>query len=135
MPRRYQSSSSNKAATFFFATLLLWLVSVLFEIVFNKRRELLFIVVGGCFYQIANWVIRLCVSPDPLFVNTSVSLLHSAITSTSGFHHSLSFSSSLTFALLFLTRINYGVSSFLISKQEEKRDLFFWIRLYIVKST
>ncbi|XWS21627.1 hypothetical protein CRYUN_Cryun30bG0071000 [Craigia yunnanensis] len=83
MPRRYQSSSSNKAATFFSATLLLWLVSVLFEIVFNKRRELLFIVAGVCFYQIANWVIRLCVSRDPLFVNTSVSLLHSAITSAS----------------------------------------------------
>ncbi|XP_022768180.1 TLC domain-containing protein 2-like [Durio zibethinus] len=78
MPR-----SSDKAATFFSATLLLWLVSVSFEIVFNKRRELLFIVAGACFYQIANWVIRVCVSRDPLFVNTSVSLLHSSITSTS----------------------------------------------------
>ncbi|XWS23737.1 hypothetical protein CRYUN_Cryun28dG0041000 [Craigia yunnanensis] len=83
MPRTYQSSSSNKSATFFSATLLLWVVSVLFEIVFNKRRELLYIVAGGCFYQIANWVIRVCVSRDHLFVNTSVSLLHSAITSTS----------------------------------------------------
>ncbi|XVE55337.1 hypothetical protein DITRI_Ditri03aG0150600 [Diplodiscus trichospermus] len=83
MPRTYQSSSSNKVATFFSATLLLWLVSVLFEIVFNKRRELLYIVAGGCFYQIANWVFRVRVSRDPLFVNTSVSLLHSAITSSS----------------------------------------------------
>ncbi|XWS15133.1 hypothetical protein CRYUN_Cryun35bG0068000 [Craigia yunnanensis] len=83
MPRTYQSSSSNKATPFFSATLLLWVVSVLFEIVFNKRRELIYIVAGGCFYQIANWVIRVCVSLDPLFVNTSVSLLHSAITSTS----------------------------------------------------
>ncbi|EOY16301.1 TRAM, LAG1 and CLN8 (TLC) lipid-sensing domain containing protein [Theobroma cacao] len=83
MPRTYQSSSSDKAGTFFFATLVLWFVSVLFEIVFNKRRELLYVVAGGCFYQIANWVIRVRVSRDPLFVNTSVSLLHSTITSTS----------------------------------------------------
>ena len=102
MPRTYQSSNSNKAAPFFSATLLLWVVSILFEILFNKRRELLSIVAGGCFYQIANWVITGCVSRDRLFVNTSVSLLHSAITSTSGFLHSFSFSF-LAFALLFLT--------------------------------
>lgn len=85
MPRTYQSSNSScsKAATFFSATLLLWGVSILFEIVFNKRRELLYIVAGGFFYQIANWVVRVCVSREPLFVNTFVSLLHSAITSTS----------------------------------------------------
>ncbi|KAL4334725.1 hypothetical protein GQ457_07G020500 [Hibiscus cannabinus] len=83
MARTHQSLGSTKAAAFFSATLLLWVVSVLFEIVFNKRTELLSIVAGGCFYQLANWVIRFCVSRDPLFVNTSVSLLHSAITSTS----------------------------------------------------
>ncbi|XVF39327.1 hypothetical protein PTKIN_Ptkin01aG0025600 [Pterospermum kingtungense] len=83
MPRTYQSSSTDKAPTFFSATLLLWGVSILFEILFNKRRELLYIVAGGCFYQIANWVVRLCVSREPLFVNTFVSLLHSIITSTS----------------------------------------------------
>ncbi|XVF36913.1 hypothetical protein REPUB_Repub19eG0100000 [Reevesia pubescens] len=83
MPRAYQSSSNSKAETFFSATLLLWLVSVLFEIVFNNRRELLCIVAGACFYQIANWVLRLSVSRDPLSVNICVSLLHSAITSTS----------------------------------------------------
>lgn len=65
------------------ATLLLWSVSVLFEIAFNKRKELLFIVAGACFFQIANSVIRFLVSRDPLFVNTSVSLLHSTITSVS----------------------------------------------------
>ncbi|KAJ4700686.1 TLC domain-containing protein 2 [Melia azedarach] len=75
--------NKDKAGVFFMATLLLWLVSVLFEILFNKRKELLLIVSGACFYQIANWVIRFLVSRDPLFVNTSVSLLHSTITSAS----------------------------------------------------
>ncbi|KAH7567922.1 hypothetical protein ACOSP7_009805 [Xanthoceras sorbifolium] len=74
---------NNKAGIFFSSTLLLWLVSVLFEIVFNNRKELLCIIAGACFYQIANWVIRYLVSRDPLFVNTSVSLLHSTITSLS----------------------------------------------------
>ncbi|OMO86935.1 hypothetical protein COLO4_20860 [Corchorus olitorius] len=84
MPRTFQSSSRDKAGSFFSATLLLWLVSVLFEIVFNKRRELFYILAGACFYQLANWVIRVFVSREPLFVNTSVSLLHSTVTSTSG---------------------------------------------------
>ncbi|GLT85057.1 hypothetical protein SLE2022_032590 [Rubroshorea leprosula] len=85
MPPRapHHTQSSSKARVFFSATLLLWLVSVLFEIVFNKRRELLYILAGGCFYQCANWIIRFCVSRDPLFVNTSVSLLHSTVTSAS----------------------------------------------------
>lgn len=65
------------------ATLVLWSVSLLFEIVFNHRRELLYVVVGGCFYQIANWLIRFWISREPLFVNTSVSLLHSTVTSAS----------------------------------------------------
>ncbi|XP_034674694.1 TLC domain-containing protein 2 [Vitis riparia] len=74
----------NKApGAFFLATLLLWMISVLFEIVFNKRRELLSVVGGFCFYQFANWVIRSWVSKDPLLVNTCVSLLHSSITSAS----------------------------------------------------
>lgn len=92
-----KQSDKNKVGVFFLATLLLWSVSVLFEIAFNKRKELLFIVAGACFFQIANWVIRLLVSHDPLFVNTSVSLLHSTITSVSG-SIILSF---LTFFLLY----------------------------------
>ncbi|XP_068662625.1 uncharacterized protein [Aristolochia californica] len=70
-------------AVFFFATLVLWFVSVVFEVVFNRRRELLAVVAGCCFFQIANWIIRFSLSRDLLFVNTSVSLLHSTITSVS----------------------------------------------------
>ncbi|KAF8404086.1 hypothetical protein HHK36_008964 [Tetracentron sinense] len=80
MPR---GSHQNNAGAFFLATLVLWFVSVIFEILFNKRTELLSVVAGSCFYQTANWVIRFFVSRDPLFVNTSVSLLHSTITSAS----------------------------------------------------
>lgn len=65
------------------ATLVMWGVSVFFEILFNKRRELISVVAGYGFYQLANWVVRNWVSRDPLFVNTSVSLLHSSITSAS----------------------------------------------------
>ncbi|KAL1101286.1 hypothetical protein V6Z11_D05G288100 [Gossypium hirsutum] len=83
MPPTHQSSSTTKVSTFFSATLLLWVISVFFQILFNKRRDLLYIFAGGCFYQFANWVIRFSVSRDPLFVNTSVSLLHSAVTSIS----------------------------------------------------
>uniref|UniRef100_A0A2P2IPQ0 TLC domain-containing protein n=1 Tax=Rhizophora mucronata TaxID=61149 RepID=A0A2P2IPQ0_RHIMU len=83
MARTSQSQNGKKVGTFFMATLLLWFLSVWFEVLVNKRRELLCIVAGGCFYQIANWVIRFLVSRDPLFVNTSVSLLHSIITSVS----------------------------------------------------
>lgn len=77
------AQNENKAGTFFLATLVLWFVSVWFEIVFNKRQELLWVIAGCCFFQTANWVIRFCLSRDPLFVNTSVSLLHSSITSVS----------------------------------------------------
>ncbi|XP_031372380.1 TLC domain-containing protein 2 [Punica granatum] len=73
----------NRAGAFFLATLLLWLVSVFFEILFNRRSELIPIVAGCLFFQAANWVIRRCISRDPLFVNTSVSLIHSTITSAS----------------------------------------------------
>ncbi|XP_031281308.1 TLC domain-containing protein 2 [Pistacia vera] len=79
----YNQSHKNKAGVFFLATLLLWMVSVLFEIVFNKRKELLWIAYGACFFQLANWVVRFAVSRDPLFVNTAVSLLHSTVTSVS----------------------------------------------------
>ncbi|XP_010242809.1 PREDICTED: TLC domain-containing protein 2 [Nelumbo nucifera] len=78
-----RGSHRNDTGAFFVATLVLWFVSVVFEIVFNKRSELISIVAGCCFYQAANWVIRLSVSRDPLSVNTSVSLLHSTIASIS----------------------------------------------------
>lgn len=71
-----------KTGAFFMATLVMWAVSVLFEIFFNKRRELWPIIAGFIFYQSANWAIRKLLSRDPLFVNTLVSLLHSSITST-----------------------------------------------------
>ncbi|KAI5683484.1 hypothetical protein M9H77_04712 [Catharanthus roseus] len=70
-----------KTGAFFLATLVMWAVSVLFEIFFNKRRELFPIFAGFIFFQSANWAIRKFLSRDPLFVNTSVSLLHSSITS------------------------------------------------------
>ncbi|KDP32804.1 hypothetical protein JCGZ_12096 [Jatropha curcas] len=79
----HNRNDNNRAGVFFLATLILWFVSVVFEILFNKRSELLWIIAGTCFFQIANWVIRFLVSRDPLFVNTSVSLLHSSITSAS----------------------------------------------------
>ncbi|CAH1421805.1 unnamed protein product [Lactuca virosa] len=68
---------------FFMATLVMWAVSVFFEILFNKRIELLPLLYGFSFYQFANWVCRKFISRDPLLVNTCVSLLHSSITSTS----------------------------------------------------
>ncbi|KAL1196187.1 hypothetical protein V5N11_035301 [Cardamine amara subsp. amara] len=77
------TGGKNGAGQFFLATLLLWLVSVVFEIVFNLRTELLWVICGGCFFQLVNWVVRSWLSRDPLFVNTSVSLLHSIITSAS----------------------------------------------------
>ncbi|CAM8936632.1 hypothetical protein QQ045_012540 [Rhodiola kirilowii] len=73
----------NKAGPFFIATLLLWAVSVLFEIVVNNRTQLIFIVCGFLFYQSANWIVRASISRDPLLVNTCVSLLHSSVTSAS----------------------------------------------------
>jgi len=85
----------NGAGQFFLATLLLWLVSVVFEIAFNLRTELLWVICGGCFFQLMNWVVRSWISRDPIFVNTSVSLLHSIITSASG-----PFLSSLIFEFL-----------------------------------
>ncbi|KAM6551084.1 hypothetical protein CsatB_000892 [Cannabis sativa] len=82
---RTTSQDGRITRVFFMATLILWLLSILFEIVFNKRSELICVVVGCFFFQLANWVIRYFASPsrDPLFVNTSVSLLHSTIISSS----------------------------------------------------
>ncbi|MCD9642835.1 hypothetical protein HAX54_029868 [Datura stramonium] len=74
----------TKAGAFFMATLVMWVVSVLWEMLFNKRAELVPILLGFIFYQSANWVIRsLLLNHDPLFVNTCVSLLHSSTTSAS----------------------------------------------------
>ncbi len=113
MAKRVQNES--KAGAFFLATLVLWLVSLCFEIVFNKRKELLCVIAGCCFFQTANWVIRFCLSRDPLFVNTSVSLLHSFITSASGLSP-ISFPfcaiSRFFFWVFFLISIGYCVVSF-----------------------
>lgn len=76
-------TTNNNTGVFFAATLLLWFISVTFEIVFNKRIELLYVFAGFCFYQMANLILHFAVSKDPLFVNTSVSLLHSTISSLS----------------------------------------------------
>ncbi|KAJ9146298.1 hypothetical protein P3X46_028581 [Hevea brasiliensis] len=83
MLRTSHNRNDDRAGSFFLATLILWFVSVWFEILFNKRRELLWIIAGTWFFQISNWVIRFLVSRDPLFVNTSVSLFHSTVTSVS----------------------------------------------------
>ncbi|CAI0393130.1 unnamed protein product [Linum tenue] len=82
MARPAQSQNDSKIGNFFLATLLLWSVSIGFEILFHHRTELLVVLAGAAFFQIANFAIRSLVSRDPLFVNTSVSLLHSSITSS-----------------------------------------------------
>ncbi|KAK6938404.1 TRAM/LAG1/CLN8 homology domain [Dillenia turbinata] len=83
MARGSHGREMDNAGAFFMATLILWFVSIFFEIMFNKRTQLIYVLAGFCFFQIANWVIRFWVSRDPLFVNTCVSLLHSSITSVS----------------------------------------------------
>ncbi|XP_073141291.1 uncharacterized protein [Henckelia pumila] len=77
--RRIEKES--KAGPFFVATLVMWCVSVFFEILFNSRYELFPILVGIVFFQSANYAFRNFLSRDPVFVNTCVSLLHSSITS------------------------------------------------------
>ncbi|XP_010692425.2 uncharacterized protein LOC104905537 [Beta vulgaris subsp. vulgaris] len=72
----------SKAATFFMATLVMWGMSVGFEIAFNNKKELLPLIFSFVFFQIANSLLRYWVSREPLFVNTSVSLLHSSLAST-----------------------------------------------------
>lgn len=79
-----RSKRESEAGTFFMATLVMWSISVFFEILFNKRSELAPIIIGFVFFQSANVVVRKFVSRDPLFVNTCVSFLHSSITSASG---------------------------------------------------
>ncbi|XP_060217650.1 uncharacterized protein LOC132644969 [Lycium barbarum] len=72
------------SGTFFMATLIIWVISILYEILINNRTQLIPIILGFLFYQSANWVIRISqLNHNPLFVNTCVSLLHSFTTSTS----------------------------------------------------
>ncbi|CAL9150376.1 unnamed protein product [Musa hybrid cultivar] len=75
--------AKGDTAVFFAATLVLWGVSVAFEMTFNRRSELAPVVAGFFFFQTANWAVRFSLSRDPLFVNTAVSLLHSTVTTTS----------------------------------------------------
>ncbi|KAD4888502.1 hypothetical protein E3N88_20575 [Mikania micrantha] len=82
--RRAQKKNATGAFFFFMATLIMWAVSVFFEILINNRTELLPLIFGFCFYQFSNWVCRNFISRDPLLVNTCVSLLHSSLTSASG---------------------------------------------------
>ncbi|KAG8389749.1 hypothetical protein BUALT_Bualt01G0011000 [Buddleja alternifolia] len=79
----FRSDKESKAGAFFMATLVMWSISVFFEILFNKRSELIPILLGFVFFQSANVAVRKLVSRDPLFVNTCVSLIHSSITSAS----------------------------------------------------
>lgn len=93
----------SKAATFFMATLVMWGMSVGFEIAFNNKKELLPLIFSFVFFQIANSLLRYWVSREPLFVNTSVSLLHSSLASTFGnstpLFSSFQFTSFLNFAV------------------------------------
>lgn len=73
----------GEVAVFFWATLVLWSVSVAYEVTINGRVELSSVVAGFLFFQAANWAFRSGVSRNPLFVNTAVSLLHSSIISLS----------------------------------------------------
>ncbi|KAL8250801.1 hypothetical protein R6Q59_034494 [Mikania micrantha] len=81
--RRAQNKNATGAFFFFMATLIMWAVSVFFEILINNRTVLLPLIFGFCFYQFFNWVCRNFISRDPLLVNTCVSLLHSFFTSAS----------------------------------------------------
>ncbi|CAL5203864.1 unnamed protein product [Lathyrus oleraceus] len=89
MGKEMEGRKRNNVELFFLATLILWLTSVSFQIVLSHRTQLLYIIAGSFFYQTSNSLIRFFSScsksppTDPLFVNTSVSLLHSIVTSTS----------------------------------------------------
>ncbi|XP_023550889.1 TLC domain-containing protein 2 [Cucurbita pepo subsp. pepo] len=83
MAGRTMLKEKSRAGSFFSATLVLWTVSLWFEILFDRRFELLYLVFGALFYQSANSAIRFLISKEPLVVNTAVSLLHSIITSAS----------------------------------------------------
>ena len=84
MPPHRAGAGGGDASLFFAATLVLWAVSVGFEIGARGRRELAAVAAGFAFFQAANTAVRAAVSRDPLFVNTAVSLLHSSLTSASG---------------------------------------------------
>lgn len=73
-PRR---AGAGDTSAFFAATLVLWAVSVGFEIGARGRRELAAVAAGFAFFQAANTAARATVSCDPLFVNTAFPLLHS----------------------------------------------------------
>ncbi|CAO1944275.1 unnamed protein product [Urochloa humidicola] len=77
------AAGGGDSSAFFAATLVLWAVSVGFEIGVRGRRELAPVAAGFAFFQAANAAVRASVSRDPLFVNTAVSLLHSSLTSAS----------------------------------------------------
>ncbi|XP_062227189.1 uncharacterized protein LOC133925290 [Phragmites australis] len=77
------ASGGGDTSAFFAVTLVLWAVSVGFEIGVRGRRELAPVAAGFAFFQAANAAVRAAVSRDPLFVNTAVSLLHSSLTSVS----------------------------------------------------
>ncbi|PNX64574.1 TLC domain-containing protein 2-like, partial [Trifolium pratense] len=77
-----EGGKRNTVELFFLSTLILWLVSVFFQIVLRNGTELVYIIAGSFFYQSSNSLIRFF-STHPLFVNTSVSLIHSIVTSTS----------------------------------------------------
>ncbi|OEL37941.1 hypothetical protein BAE44_0001041 [Dichanthelium oligosanthes] len=77
------AAGGGDTSAFFAATLVLWAVSVGFEIGVRGRRELAPVAAGFAFFQAANAAVRASVSRDPLFVNTAVSLLHSSLTSAS----------------------------------------------------
>ncbi|KAF8717136.1 hypothetical protein HU200_026252 [Digitaria exilis] len=77
------AGGGGDTSAFFAATLVLWAVSVGFEIGVRGRRELAPVAAGFAFFQAANAAVRSSVSRDPLFVNTAVSLLHSSLTSAS----------------------------------------------------
>uniref|UniRef100_A0A0A9EET7 Uncharacterized protein n=1 Tax=Arundo donax TaxID=35708 RepID=A0A0A9EET7_ARUDO len=78
------ASGGGDTSAFFAATLVLWAVSVGFEIGVRGRREMAPVAAGFAFFQAANAAARAAVSRDPLFINTAVSLLHSSLTSASG---------------------------------------------------
>ncbi|PKU86406.1 hypothetical protein MA16_Dca013342 [Dendrobium catenatum] len=77
------SRKRGDTAWFFWATLVLWSVSIAYEVTVNRRMELSPVVAGFSFFQSANWTFRTVFSRDPLFVNTAVSLLHSSVISLS----------------------------------------------------
>ncbi|KAM0046204.1 hypothetical protein Hdeb2414_s0009g00313321 [Helianthus debilis subsp. tardiflorus] len=81
--RRVQKKNGTGAFFFFMATLIMWVVSVFFEILFNMRTELLPLIFRFSFNQFSNWVCWKFITRDPLLANSCVSLFHSSLTSAS----------------------------------------------------